>query len=162
MSKFGGTARKPEASTTGWQGFKGHILMSNISYESNKKINTWCPAYFGSSWPTIPRTCSAADVQQICFNFSQYLFQELQSHSRKSITAGYQRHQLQCQSVQWRKHRDSSCSHCVCVNKTMKLGIKALTWKDTWIPIFIVALFTVTKIWKQTKCVILYLYVLLT
>lgn len=56
------------------------------------------------------------------FNFSQYFFQELQSHYRKRIPAGYQSRQSQCQSVQWRKHRDSSGKHCVCVKKTMKRG----------------------------------------
>ena len=29
---------------------------------------------------------------------------------------------------------------------------KTLIWKDTWTPIFIAALFTIAKIWKQSKC----------
>ena len=30
--------------------------------------------------------------------------------------------------------------------------MKTLIWKNTYIPMFIVALFTIAKIWKQSKC----------
>ena len=30
--------------------------------------------------------------------------------------------------------------------------MKAQIWKDTWTPMFIAALFTIGKIWKQSKC----------
>ena len=30
--------------------------------------------------------------------------------------------------------------------------MKTLAWKDTHIPMFIAALFTIAKIWKQPKC----------
>ena len=123
MSKLSGTGENPEVLTVGcaedsWARSWCPVLVLGAT----RKQNTCCPVAFGSSWSTMSRSlkCCWCATNLTVLRLLTMSPQRTTKPLWKEQPSWPSYHLSQSQAVQWRKWKDRLCTHCICVNKTLK------------------------------------------
>lgn len=123
MSKLRITGGNPEALAVGCEeDSRARSWCPALIMGATRKQSTCYPMASGSSWSTLSKSLKdcwcATKLTALRLLTSSLL--EPQSLWKEQPRV-HQSHQPQCQAAQRRKWRDSLCTHCICVNKTIKL-----------------------------------------